>query len=112
MANFNELVSITNDYNQSLAHFDVRIPKLLRRLVEWDIDPIIADPLHCACRGVEKAVIKLLVNAGAPENILDALGQTPAHLIPNEFEASDIALDALGRAPSHSMPNSSIGVAV
>ena len=41
-------------------------------------------------------VIELLLNA---ENLLDALGRTPAHLMPNEFKASEIALDALGRAP-------------
>ena len=37
MANFDELVSITNDHNQTLAHFAVMFghPKLLRRLVEW-----------------------------------------------------------------------------
>ena len=111
MANFDELVSITNDYNQTLAHFAVMFgyPKLLRRLVEWEIDLTIADingltALHCAYRGGEKAVIELLLNAGAPENVLGALGGTPAHLMPNEFEASEIALDALGRAPAHSMP--------
>ena len=111
MPNFNELVSITNDYNQTLAHFAVMFgyPKLLRQLVEWDIDLTIADvngltALHCAYRGGEKAVIELLLNAGAPKNLLDALGRTPAHLMPNEFEASEMALDALGRAPSHLMP--------
>ena len=114
MANVDELVSITHDHNETLAHFAVMFgyPKLLRRLVEWDIDLTIADPLYCAYSGGRKAVIELPLNARAPENISDALGRTRAHLMPNEFEASDIALDALGRAPSHSMPNSSIGVAV
>ena len=95
MPNFNELVSITNDYNQTLAHFAVMFgyPKLLRQLVEWDIDLTTADvngltALHCAYRGGDKAVIELLLNAGAPENVLDALGRTPAHLMPNEFEPS------------------------
>ena len=112
MANFDELVSITNDYNQTLAHFAVMFeyPKLLRRLVEWDIAVTTADvngltTLHCAYGGGEKAVIRLLLNAGAPENLLDALGRTSAHLMPNEFEASEVALDALGRAPSHLMPD-------
>ena len=111
MPNFNELVSTTNDCNQTLAHFAVMFgyPKLLRQLVEWEIDLTTTDvngltALHCAYRRGEKAIIELLLNAGAPENVLDALGRTPAHLMPNEFEASEIALDALGRAPSHSMP--------
>ena len=80
MANFDELVSITNDYNQTLAHFAVTFgyPKLLRRLVEWEIDLTIADvnrltALDCAYRGGEKAVIELLLNAGAPENAVGAL---------------------------------------
>ena len=78
---------------------------MLRRLVEWDIDLTIADvngltALHCAYKGGEKAFIELLLNAGVPENLLDALGRTLAHLMPNEFEASEVALDALGRAPS------------
>ena len=82
---------------------------MLRRLVEWDIDVTIADvngltALHCAYRGGEKAVIEHLLNARAPENVLDALGQTPSHLMSNEFEGSEMALDALGRALSHSMP--------
>ena len=44
MANFDELVSITNDSNQTLAHFAVMFGyrKLLRRLVEWEIDLRIA----------------------------------------------------------------------
>ena len=111
-ANFDGLVSIRNDFNQTLAHFAVMFvyPKLLRRSVEWEKNLTIADvngltALHCAYRGGEKAAIELLLNAGAPESVLDALGRTPAHLMPNEFEASEIALDALGRAPSHSMPD-------
>ena len=111
MHNFDELVSIMNDYNETLTHFAVMFgySKLPRRLVEWDIDLTIAgvnglNPLHCAYRGGENAVIELLLDAGALENLLDALGRTPAHLMPNEFEASEIVLDALGQAPSHSMP--------
>ena len=46
MANFDELVSITNEHNETLAHFAVMFgyPKLLRRLIEWDIDLTISDP--------------------------------------------------------------------
>ena len=111
MPNFDELVSITNDYNQTLAHFAVMFgyPKLLRRLVEWEIDVTITDvngltALHCVYRGGEKMLIEPLLNAGASENVLDALGRIPAHLMPNEFEASEIALGTFGQAPSDSMP--------
>ena len=96
MANVDELVFIMNHYNQTLAHFAATFgyPKLLRRL---DIDVTTADvngltALHCAYGGGKKALIELL-NAGAPENVLDALGQTPAHLMPNVFEAPEMALD-------------------
>ena len=112
MPNFDELVSIRNDFNQTLAHFAVMFgyPILLRRLVEWEIDLTIADvngltALRCAYRGGEKTVIELLLNTGAPENVVGVLGRIPAHLMmPNEFEASEIALGALGQALSYSMP--------
>ena len=114
MPNFDELVSIRSDSNQILAHFSVMFgnPKLLRRLVEWEIDLTIANvngltALDCAYRGGEKTVIELLLNDGAPENVVGILGRIPAHLMPNEFEASEIALGADGQAPSDSMPRSS-----
>ena len=46
MANFDKLVFITNDRNETLAHFAVMVgyPNLLRRLVEWNTDLTIADP--------------------------------------------------------------------
>jgi hypothetical protein len=91
--NFHELVSMTNDYNQTLAHFAVLFGylSLLERLVEWDIDLTIADvsgltPLHYAYRGGDRAFVNLLLDAEAPENVLDALGRTPAHLMPDNFE--------------------------
>ena len=55
--NFDKFVSMTNDYNQTLAHLAVmfRYFKLRKRLVDWGIDLTIADvngliPLHCAYR--------------------------------------------------------------
>ena len=82
---------------------------MLRRLVEREIDLTIADvngltALYCAYRGGEKTVIEFLLNAGAPENVVGVLGRIPAHLMHNEFEASERALGALGRSPSDSMP--------
>ena len=93
LANFDELVSMTNDYNQTLAHFASLsgYSKLLKRLVEWKIDLTVADvngltPLHCAYTGGCTACVELLLDAGAPGIVLDAIGKTPAGLIPDNFE--------------------------
>ena len=100
MPNFDELVSIRNDFNQNLAILVFGYPKSLRRLVEWEIDLTIAGvngltALHCAYREGEKTVIELLLNAEAPENVVGVLGRIPAHLMHNEFEASERAFTAL-----------------
>ena len=97
--NFGKLVSMTNDYNQTLAHFAALSGyfKLLKRLVEWNIDLTVADvngltPLHCAYRGGCMACVGLLLHAGASGTVLDALGRTPSRLIPDGFE---LLIDAL-----------------
>jgi hypothetical protein len=99
LANFEELVSMTNDYNQTLAHFAGLSGyfKLLKRLVEWNTDLTITDvngltPLHCAYRGGCRACVELLLDAGASETVLDALGRPPAGSLPDNFES---LLDAL-----------------
>ena len=93
LANFDELVSMANDYNQTLAHFAglSGYSKLLRRLVEWNIDLTIADvnglkPLHCAYKGGCRVCVELLLDAGASGTVLDAIGKTPAGLLPDNFE--------------------------
>jgi ankyrin repeat protein len=93
---FDELVSMTNDYNQTLAHFASLTGyfKLLKRLVEWNTDLTIADvngltPLHCAYRGGCSACVELLLDAGASETVLDALGRTPAGSIPDRLRVAD-----------------------
>ena len=93
LADFDELVSMANDYNQTLAHFAglSGYSKLLRRLVEWNIDLTIADvngltPLHCAYKGGCRVCVELLLDAGASGSVLDAIGKTPTGLLPGNFE--------------------------
>ena len=99
MAKLDELVSMTNDYNQTLAHFAGLSGyfKLLKQLVEWNTDLTVADvngltPLHCAYRGGCRACVELLLDAGASETVLDALGRTPAGLLSDKLE---FLIDAL-----------------
>ena len=99
LTNFGELVSMTNDYNQTLAHFASLSGyfKLLKRLIEWNIDLTIADvngltPLHCAYEGGCRACIELLLDAGASGSVLDAIGRIPASLMPDNFA---LLIDAL-----------------
>ena len=89
---FGEVISKTNDYKQTLAHFAVHLgyTNLLRRLVGWNIDLTIADvngstALHCAYKKGDRACVVLLKEKGAPETVLDALGRAPSHLMPEGF---------------------------
>jgi ankyrin repeat protein len=67
---FEGLISKTNDYNQTLAHFAVLFGYInLLRLVEWNIDLTIADvngltALHCAYKKGDRACVELLLNMG------------------------------------------------
>ena len=89
---FGEIISKTNEYKQTLAHFAVcfEYTRLLRRLVEWNIDLTIADvngftALHCAYKEGNRACVDLLLAKGASETVLDALGRAPSHLMPEGF---------------------------
>jgi hypothetical protein len=89
---FKELISKTNDYKQTLAHFAVQFgyADLLRRLVGWNIDLSIADvngftALHFAYKKGDRACVDLLLENGASETVLDALGRAPSHLMPEGF---------------------------
>ena len=101
--NFNEIVSTTNDYSQTLAHLSIfyDYPYLLGCLVEWGIDLTIADVngltvLHCAYMKGDLESVRLLRRAGAPETLTDKLGRTPSELQPEGLEGfdSDINVDA------------------
>ena len=89
---FGGLISKTNDYKQTLAHFAVLFgyTNLLRRLVEWNIDLNVADfngftALHCAYKKGDRVCVDLLLQNGASETVLDALGRAPPHLMPEGF---------------------------
>ena len=89
---FGELISKTNDYKQTLAHFAILFgyTNLLRRLVGWNIDLTIADfngftALHCAYKKGDRVSVDLLLEKGASETVLDALGRAPSHLMPEGF---------------------------
>ena len=94
---FGERLSKTNEYKQTLAHFAILFgyTNLLRRLVGWNIDLTIADfngftALHCAYQKGDRVCIDLLLEKGASETVLDALGRAPSHLMPEGFaELSD-----------------------
>jgi ankyrin repeat protein len=66
------------------------IPTCLERLVGWNIDLTIADvngftALHCAYKKGDRACVDLLLEKGASETVLDALGRAPSHLMPEGF---------------------------
>jgi ankyrin repeat protein len=89
---FGRVISKTNDYKQTLAHFAVHFgyATLLRRLVGWNIDLSIADvngftALHCAYKMGDRACVDLLLENGAPETVLDTLGRAPSQLMPDDF---------------------------
>ena len=89
---FGELISKTNEYKQSLAHFAVLFgyTDLLKRLVGWNMDLTIADAngftaLHSAYKMGDRVCVDLLLEKGASEIVLDALGRAPSHLMPEGF---------------------------
>ena len=89
---FGERISKTNDYKQTLAHFAILsgYTNLLRQLVEWNIDLTIADlngftALHCAYEKGDRVCVDLLLENGASETVLDALGRAPPHLMSEGF---------------------------
>jgi len=115
---FEEVISKTNDYKQTLAHFAVQFgyTDLLRRLVGWNIDLSIADvngftALHCAYKKGDKACIDVLLEKGAPETTLDALGRAPSHLMPeafallNDHDSNTASNDQLEMEQEHDTPS-------
>ena len=102
--NFQEIVSTTNDYSQTLAHLSIfyDYPSLLARLVEWGIDLTIADvngltALHCAYMKGDVEGVRILRQGGASGSLTDKLGRTPSELRPEGFEGfddSELDLDA------------------
>jgi len=90
--NFQEILSTTSDYSQTLAHLSIfyGYPSLLRHLVEWGIDLAISDingltALHCAFMKGDLDSVRILRRGGAPETVTDKLGRTPSDLQPDGF---------------------------
>ena len=98
--NFQEILSTTNDYSQTLAHLSIfyGYPSLLSHLVEWGIDLAISDingltALHCAFMKGDLDSVRILRRGGASKSVTDKLGRTPSDLQPEGFSLA-INLDA------------------
>ena len=84
---FNELVSISNEHGQTLAHVAVLFAyyTLLSNLIEWGINLSRADSsgctaLHFAYLRNDARSIVILHAAGASESALDDMGRVPHQL--------------------------------
>lgn len=104
-SNFDDIVSTTNDSNQTLAHLSVLLGyiSLLRHLVEWRIDLTVADvsgltALHCAYLKEDRESIRILLRGGA-SSTEDKLGRYPRDLAP---EGSDLRDEEIGTAEGSS----------
>ena len=90
--NFQEIVSTTNDWGQTLAHLSIfyDYPYLISSLVDWRIDLTIADAngltaLHYAYMKGDLDSVRSLRRGGASEAVMDKLGRTPSDLLPEGF---------------------------
>jgi hypothetical protein len=93
--NFQEIVSTTNDWGQTLAHLSIfyGYPSLLSSLVDWRINLTIADgngftALHYAYMKGDLDGVRILRRGGASEIVMDKLGRMPLDLQPQGFGAS------------------------
>ena len=93
---FDDIVSTSNDSNQTLAHLSVLYGfiSLLRHLVEWKIDLTVADisgltALHCAYLKEDRESIRILLRGGASPYIEDKLGRLPNDMAPEGSELAD-----------------------
>jgi hypothetical protein len=111
--NFQEIVSTTNGWGQTLAHLSIfyGYPSLLSSLVDWRINLTIADgngftALHYAYMKGDLDSVRILRRGGASEIVMDKLGRTPLDLQPEGFSAS-IDIDAKVAVESDSIIPSS-----
>lgn len=93
--NFQHVVSISNDYSQTLAHLSVLygFKSLLEHLIDWDVDLAVADnngltALHCAYLAGDRDSILLLRRGGALTSIPDQLGRLPLDLWPGGHDSA------------------------
>ena len=115
-SDFSRLVSISNDYGQTLAHLAVpfRCNALLGALIKWGSDISVPDangftPLDFAYLYEAQECIDILLTAGASTALVDTAGQTPRELgmIDSRIDHGDEAMaldrkedDASFRCPS------------
>ena len=102
-SDFHEIVSTTNDHNQTLAHISIcyGYSSLLNHLVEWGIDLTIADAngltaLQFVNQEGDLDSMRILRRGGAFETMTDTLGRTPSESQSEELDDfdSDVDLDA------------------
>ena len=102
-SDFHEIVSTTNDHNQTLAHLSIcyGYSSLLNHLVEWDIDLTIADANgltapQFANQEDDLDSMRILRRGGAFETMTDTLCRTPSESQSEELDDfdSDVDLDA------------------
>ena len=97
-SNFQHVISISNDYSQTLVHLTVLygFKTLLKHLLDWSAELGIADnngltALHCAYLSGDLESILLLRRGGASMYIQDKLGRLPLDLWPGGPDsASDV----------------------
>ncbi len=87
--NFQHVISISNEYSQTIAHLSVLygFKSLLGHLIDWGVDLAVADnngltALHCAYLAGDRDSILLLRRGGALTSIPDKLGRVPLDLWP------------------------------
>ena len=91
--NFDNIVSTTDNSSRTLAHQCVQFGyiSLLKYLVEWRIDLAIADvsgltALNFAYLKGDPESIRILLEAGASQDVKDKLGRPPRDLAPERSE--------------------------
>ena len=109
--NFQHVVSISNDYNQTLAHLSVLygFKSLLEHLIDWNVELEIADnngltALHCAYLAGDRDSILLLRRGGAPTSIPDKLGRVPLDLWPGGADSASEAEAGIAEDLKHGPP--------
>ena len=85
-----QIISIHNDYGQTLAHISVAFGyfRLLQRLFGWQIDLTLVDSmgltaLHYAYLFKQEECAKFLIHSGVDQFVLDDLGRSPSDLDPS-----------------------------
>lgn len=97
--NLHNLVSLPNEYGQTLAHWSVLSgqTRLLEKLVRWGVNLDIADvngftALHCAYLKKDYRTVRVLEGNGASQSVKDKVGRVPAKLAPDDLSEAIVPL--------------------